>query len=114
MFWLCAAGLIAGSYVVFRMAGRNDVGAGKMSECTDPSLLAEAPEPPPEAPIASHQELDSITMTWKIPTETGGRKISKYLVQMQLEGSSDWISSIPQPEGSNTSVSVTNVDATKR
>eukprot|EP00051_Salpingoeca_urceolata_P019632 m.289214 g.289214 ORF g.289214 m.289214 type:complete len:1116 (-) comp19456_c0_seq11:114-3461(-) len=65
----------------FRIRGRNRIGWGPWSQ-SHAFTTAAGPPSRPSPPVVEHVGVESLTLAWGPPTETGGARIEEYTLEM--------------------------------
>lgn len=70
----------------------------------------------PAAPEIADKTKRSVTLSWTPPAKDGGSPIKGYIIEIQDEGSSDWLRINPDPENlhESTEFTVPNLRELKR
>ena len=97
-------GLTDGTVYFFRVTALTTVGSGPAS-----APISAAPQTVASAPALQTFAINnnSVTLSWSAPTNTGGKPVTKYLVEVSADGNSWVISSTSAPGVKSASVPLT-------
>ncbi|KAJ8416941.1 hypothetical protein AAFF_G00328190 [Aldrovandia affinis] len=92
--WECSAThLTEGIEYQFRVMACNAAGLGPPSEPSEPALAVDPLYPPgmPSNLEVADVTKNSVTLSWNPPEKDGGRPIKGYIIEIQDEGTTDWM-----------------------
>jgi hypothetical protein len=97
------ANLAVGVGYTFRVAAVNDVGIGNFSSASPVVTVVTAPQP--VGPLVVVAAARSATLSWTMPSSTGGLPITDYLIEYRASKSAFW-TVVARPRSTSTSAVV--------